>query len=67
MNKEIPAGVPDGAIKVSDKLYMVPAGKDAGGCEQFSAHAVDGLAPAVIYYRKADGGFSPDKDEAACG
>ena len=67
VSEELPEGVPDGAIKATDTLYMVPVGPDADGCEQYSAHAVDGLAPAVIYYRKGDGTFTPDKSEAACG
>ncbi len=61
------ADVPEGAIKVTDKLYMVPVSMDETGCQQYSAHAVGGFAPTVIYYRRADGTFTEDRAEADCG
>lgn len=60
------ADLPEGAIKVSDKLYMVPVSTDETGCQQYSAHAVGGFAPTVIYYRRADGSFTEDRTEADC-
>ena len=58
--------LPQGAIKVTDKLYMVPVSTDETGCQQYSAHAIGGLAPTVIYYRRADGTFTEDRSEADC-
>ena len=71
VNGETPASseavdVPEGAIKVTDKLYMVPVSKDETGCQQYSAHAIGGFAPTVIYYRRADGSFTEDRAEANC-
>lgn len=65
-NTPATADVPEGAIKVTDKLYMVPVSTDETGCQQYSAHAVGGLAPTVIYYRRADGTFTEDQSEADC-
>lgn len=65
-NAPTAADVPGGAIKVTDKLYMVPVSTDETGCQQYSAHAIGGLAPTVIYYRRADGTFTEDRAEADC-
>lgn len=60
------AEIPDGAVKVTDTLYMVPVSKDADGCQEFSAHSTEGFAPTVVYYQRADGTFTERKSEAAC-
>lgn len=59
--------LPPGAIKVSERLYMVPIGIDVDGCEQFSAYPADGgMTKQAIHYRRPDGSFSLDKDSATC-
>lgn len=67
-DKNLPdTGLPDGAIKASDTLYMIPVSQDESGCQQYSAHSTEGMTPAVIYYRRADGTFTMDRTEADCG
>lgn len=61
-----PADIPEDAIAVGEDMYMVPLGRDAGGCMMFQAHAPDKLVAQVIQYRTADGRFVANKREAAC-
>jgi hypothetical protein len=63
---ELPSGVPAGAIRVNDNLYMVPIGADETGCPMYRAHAVSGMAAQGIYYRMADGQFALDRRRAGC-
>ena len=58
--------VPAGAIPVGEDYYMVPAGADAEGCERFRPWSGSKPVKTAIYYRVADGTFSPDKQKAAC-
>lgn len=53
--------LPAGAIEVGEDFYMVPAGADADGCPRFRAFTRRQNAPDVIFYRKRDGGFTPNK------
>lgn len=59
--------VPDDAIKVDEDYYMVPAGTDADGTARFSAFSQRKMVAAVIFYRKADGSFTPNKALAGRG
>jgi len=58
--------LPAGAIPVGENLYQVPIGPDADGCMMYRPHAPDGFVVQAIYYRAADGSFTPDKRRAAC-
>jgi hypothetical protein len=57
--------VPADAIEVEEDYYMVPAGTDADGTARFSAFSQRKMVAAVIFYRKADGSFTPNKALAA--
>jgi hypothetical protein len=59
--------VPAGAIEVEEDYYMVPAGVDADGTARFRAFSQRKMVAAVIFYRKADGSFTPNKALAAGG
>jgi hypothetical protein len=65
-----PAGektrIPEGAIPVGDDLYMVPAGRDPGGCQQFTLWSATKAVPFVIYYKDRKGGFTANRAEADC-
>jgi len=58
---------PAGAIPMGDEMYMVPIGRDPGGCEQFTAWSATKPVAQVIYYRARKGGFTADRAEADCG
>lgn len=63
-----PAGdatIPAGAIPVEDGMYMVPAGM-LDGCPSFRPFAPGRMVAQVIYFRKAGGGFTPNRAEADC-
>jgi hypothetical protein len=60
------APLPAGAIRVAERLYMVPIGVDRAGCEQFRAHVPGGLGDQALHYRRADGGFTLDRDVTVC-
>ncbi len=53
--------LPAGAIEVGDDFYMVPAGTDDDGCPRFRAFARRQNVPDAIFYRRRDGGFTPNK------
>ena len=59
-------GPPAGAIQVGEDYYMVPAGTDANGCARFRPWSGSNLVTAAIYYRKADGSFTLNKEQAGC-
>ena len=60
------AEIPEGALPVEDDVYMVPAGKDAGGCETFTLWSPTKAVIMVIHYRDGKGGFTPDRSKADC-
>lgn len=62
-----PASVPEGAIPIGEDLYMVPAGRDNDGCEQFTAWSSTKAVAQVIYYRARSGGFTTSRGQADCG
>lgn len=61
-----PASVPEGAIPIGEDLYMVPAGRDNDGCEQFTAWSSTKAVAQVIYYRARSGGFTTSRSQADC-
>jgi hypothetical protein len=65
-DSELPP-IPADAIEVEEDYYMVPAGADADGTARFSAFSQRKMVAAVIFYRKADGSFTPNKALAAGG
>ena len=62
----MPEGAPAGAIQVGEDRYMVPVDMDAGGCERFTPWSASAPVKTAIYYRKADGSFVLNREEAAC-
>lgn len=60
------AAVPRGAIQIGEELYQVPIGADDDGCPMFRLHSPTRLVAQAIYYRDAVGGFTTNKQEAAC-
>jgi hypothetical protein len=60
------AEIPQGAIAVGQELYQVPIGVDDEGCPMFRLYSPTRLAPQAIYYRDASGGFTMEKQAAAC-
>jgi hypothetical protein len=58
--------VPANAIAVGDDIYMVPMGKDDGGCEMFRVFSPTKMVAQAIHYRTADGRFVMNRAEAAC-
>ena len=60
-------GLPPGSVQTEPNMYMIPTGEpDGDGCQAYRAHSPGNVVIQIIYYRKADGDFSPDKQEAAC-
>ncbi|GEQ97764.1 hypothetical protein JCM17844_14010 [Iodidimonas gelatinilytica] len=48
-------------------VYAVPIeGVDEDGCQRYRLWAADRMVIQAIHYRKADGSFSMNKNEAAC-
>jgi len=64
-NSPVNAGIPQGAMPVSDGIFAVPIAVDADGCEQFSQWSESGVTQPVILYRDGDGGFTAVKSDAA--
>ncbi|MFN4281112.1 MAG: hypothetical protein ACK4NA_00585 [Alphaproteobacteria bacterium] len=58
--------LPAGAIATGDGVYMVPIAPDETGCMQYRMHAPGKAVVQVIYYRAADGKFTPDRSKADC-
>lgn len=57
---------PAGAIRIADDLYAVPIGPDANGCERYRLWSAHHMVVQAIHYRRADGSFTMNKQEAAC-
>ena len=60
------AHVPRGAIQVGEELYQIPIGPDDDGCPRFRMYSPTRLVAQAIYYRDATGGFTMNRQEAAC-
>jgi hypothetical protein len=60
------ADIPEGAIKVRDDYYMLPAGVDDNGCRMFTPFAPGMMTDQAIRFRRADGSFTLSREEAAC-
>jgi hypothetical protein len=60
------AHVPGGAIQVGEELYQIPIGPDDDGCPRFRMYSPTRLVAQAIYYRDAAGGFTMNRQEAAC-
>jgi hypothetical protein len=58
--------LPAGAIASGDGVYMVPIAPDDTGCMQYRMHAPGKAVVQVIFYRAADGTFTPDRSRADC-
>ena len=58
--------LPAGAIQTGEGVYMVPVAPDESGCMQYRMHAPGKAVVQVIYYRAADGTFTPDRSKADC-
>lgn len=63
---DAPAEIPEGAVQVGPDDYRAPIGPDAEGCMMWRAVSRFGGALQVVYYRRADGSFSPVRAEADC-
>lgn len=61
-----PSDLPAGAIRTADGIYMVPIAPDETGCMQYRMHAPGKAVVEVIFYRAADGKFTPDRSQADC-
>lgn len=61
------ANLPAGAIQVGEDLYQVPIGTDDDGCPMFRLHSPTRMVAQAIYYRDATGGFTMNREDAACG
>jgi hypothetical protein len=57
---------PRGAIRVGEELYQIPIGADDDGCPRFRLYSPTKLVAQAIYYRDAAGGFTTNRQEAAC-
>lgn len=65
-NSELDA-LPTGSVQTGPNMYMIPTGQpDGDGCQAYRVHSPGKVVVQIVYYRKADGGFSPNKEEAAC-
>jgi hypothetical protein len=58
--------LPAGAIATGDGVYMVPIAPDEAGCMQYRMHAPGKAVVQMIFYRSADGKFTPDRAQADC-
>lgn len=59
--------LPPGSVQTGPNMYMIPTGQpDGDGCQAYRLHSPGNVVIQMVYYRKADGGFSANKEEAAC-
>jgi len=58
--------IPAGAIPIGDELYQVPIGAGDDGCPRYHLYSPTRLVAQVIYYRGRGGGFTIDRQDAAC-
>ncbi len=60
-------GLPVGSVQTGPNMYMIPTGQpDGDGCQAYRAHSPGNVVVQIVYYRTADGGFTANKEEAAC-
>lgn len=58
--------VPENAIPVGDRYYMVPLAETVRGCRAYRPFSPTGRVPQAIYYRTVDGRFVTDRRQAVC-
>lgn len=60
--------IPANAVKAGPDLWYAPTGKPSTkGCQPWRAISQKGPVLSVIYWRRADGSFTTNEAEAACG
>lgn len=66
---ESETGLPEGAVKVGENLYMIPVGVTEDGYHQYTPHttAPDRVVTTLIHYPDGEGGFTSNKREAVRG
>lgn len=58
---------PEGAVKISQDLYAVPLPQpDQDGCVLYRLWSAENMVTQAIHYRKANGDFTMNKNEATC-
>ncbi|MEZ5823691.1 MAG: hypothetical protein R3C97_02770 [Geminicoccaceae bacterium] len=57
---------PEGAIDTGNGVYMVPVSKTDTGCVQYTPWSATAAVVTAIHYRRADGTFTMNRDEADC-
>jgi hypothetical protein len=62
-----PPEIPANAIPAGEGLWMVPLEGEVEGCQAFRPVSPGRMTVAALYYRKRDGGFTLDRNEADCG
>ncbi|MCB1834247.1 MAG: hypothetical protein KDH19_12560, partial [Geminicoccaceae bacterium] len=60
-----PASPPEGAIDVGRGVYMVPVSTTTDGCVQYTPWSATAAVVTAIHYRRADGSFTTNREEAA--
>ena len=66
MRRDAAAIPPDGAIRISESVYMVPVSTTADGCTQYTPWSATAAVVAAIHYRRADGSFTLDRSQSEC-
>ena len=62
----LPPGVPEGALRVGEGLYLVRLQRPVDGCPAYRVHAVDGMAVQALYFRHPDGRFRLERPAGGC-
>lgn len=62
-----PAAAAAGAVELGDDLYMVPTGRDGGGCETWSMQSQSKATLQAVFFRDAEGDFTTDRGRACSG
>lgn len=58
---------PEGAVKIEEDLYAVPLPEtDDDGCRPWRLWSAERMVAQSLHYRRADGGFTQVKADAAC-
>lgn len=58
---------PAGAIAVGGGVFMVPLGRDEGGCMSYRAWSAELSVVQAIFWRRPDGRFVLERPEGECG
>ncbi|WP_138379259.1 hypothetical protein [Luteithermobacter gelatinilyticus] len=61
-----PDGWPPGTIEHPQGVYYVPVGRDNQGCQRYQKKVPGKMTAQVIQYRRKDGSFTANKEDAAC-